>query len=239
MSEPALCTELLEGILLVSKPQGKTSFSLIRALRRLTGIQKIGHAGTLDPFATGVMVCLIGKRYTRLSDKLLSSDKEYLADVYLGVTTDTYDCDGKIVASSKRKPHLESIEKVIGEFQGEIEQIPPMFSAKKIEGKKLYELAREGKSIERSPAKVSVSIELIAYEYPRLQLKVACSKGTYIRSLAHDMGERLGCGAHLCQLKRTRSGSFNLDQCLDGQLLFSEHAPSIQPYLLTESDLNL
>lgn len=212
-------TDLKEGILLVNKPQGKTSFSLIRALRKLTGIKKIGHAGTLDPFATGVMVVLIGRSFTRLSDKLLFQDKEYLAEVCLGVTTDTYDCDGKVVARSKKVPTLQEIEQTVSSFQGEIDQIPPMYSAKKIGGRKLYELARLGEEIERSPAKVNVCTTILSYEYPHLRLKVSCSKGTYIRSIAHEIGQLLGCGAHLSQLERTRSGYFHLEECLDGSLL--------------------
>jgi len=219
-----------EGILLVDKPQGKTSFSLIRSLRKLTGIQKIGHAGTLDPFATGVMVILIGRLYTRLSDKLLLQNKEYVAEVSLGVSTDTYDCDGKIVARSKKKPQMGSVERIIDHFQGEIEQIPPMYSAKKVEGKKLYELARKGISIERAPLKVQVETELLSYTYPNLDLKVACSKGTYIRSIAHEIGEKLGCCAHLAKLKRIRSGGFTLSECIDGNLLEHEGF-DIRPHL--------
>lgn len=236
MSSLPMCTDLKEGVLLVNKPEGKTSFSLIRALRRLTGIQKIGHAGTLDPFATGVMVILIGKQYTKLSDQLLSADKEYLAELCLGVTTDSFDCDGKVVASSKRKPHKETVEKVLTKFQGEIEQVPPMFSAKKVNGKKLYELARMGQTITRKAAHVTLETELIDYEYPKVILKVSCSKGTYIRSLANDIGEKLGCGAHLTSLKRLRSGQFCLDSCLDGALLFGDEPIDITPYLLRHGD---
>ncbi len=183
-----LSTKLIEGLLLVDKPEAKTSFSLIRALRKLTGIKKIGHAGTLDPFATGVMVLLVGKQYTKLSDSLLLSDKEYLTELCLGVTTDTYDCDGKIVASSKKKPTLKAIEKAVATFQGELEQVPPMYSAKKVNGKKLYELAREGKTIERKPAKISLETEIVSYTYPKLELRIKCSKGTYIRSIGHELG---------------------------------------------------
>lgn len=223
-------TALLEGVLLVDKPQGRTSFSLIQSLRRLTGIRKIGHAGTLDPFATGVMVMLIGREYTRLSDKLLLQDKEYLAEVSLGVSTDTFDCDGKIVARSKKIPSMAKVEEALAYFQGEIEQIPPMYSAKKINGKKLYELARRGEEVERSPAVVHVSSTLLAYHYPYLSIKVACSKGTYIRSIAHELGQHLGCGAHLSQLKRTRSGQFSIEDCLDGNLL-DQADFDITPYL--------
>lgn len=228
-------TTLLEGILLVDKPQGCTSFSLIRSLRKLTGIRKIGHAGTLDPFATGVMVMLIGRAYTRLSDQLLFQDKEYLAEMNLGISTDTYDCDGKAVACSKKIPTLEQVMNAISDFQGEIDQVPPMFSAKKVGGKKLYELARKGEEIERAPAKVQVETTLISYDYPYLSIRVSCSKGTYIRSLAHEMGNRLGCGAHLSQLKRVRSGMFTIDKCLDGKCL-DEPGFDITPYLRSHED---
>ncbi|MCH9625672.1 MAG: tRNA pseudouridine synthase B [Chlamydiales bacterium] len=213
------CTHLKEGVLFINKPQGRTSFSLIRSLRKLTGIKKIGHAGTLDPFATGVMVMLVGRAYTRLSDKLLMQDKEYIAEICLGVSTDTFDCDGKILACSKKEPKSDRIDQVVSYFQGEIEQIPPMFSAKKIQGKKLYELARKGEVIERAPAKVCLKTEILSYTYPHLTVRIACSKGTYIRSVASEIGERLGCGAHLSQLKRTRSGNFSLEECIDGKLI--------------------
>jgi tRNA pseudouridine55 synthase len=224
-------TELKEGVLLINKPEGRTSFSLIQALRKLTGIKKIGHAGTLDPFATGVLVTLIGREYTRLSDKLLFQDKEYLGSVSLGVSTDTYDCDGKVVARSKKIPTLEEVQASVGKFQGEIEQIPPMFSAKKVQGKKLYEIARKGSFIERSAAKVKLTTEILNYEYPLLNLRISCSKGTYIRSIAHEIGQILGCGAHLSRLNRTRSGNFCLEKCLDGNLL--DHPGfDITPFLL-------
>ncbi len=230
-------SDLKEGLLLVNKPQGKTSFSLVRSLRKLTGIEKIGHAGTLDPFATGVMVLLIGRNYTRISDKLLLQDKEYLAEIYYGVSTDTYDCDGKIVARSKKVPSLEEIEKVLLHFQGEIEQIPPMYSAKKIKGKKLYTLARKGEVVERAPAKVWIHTTFLNYNYPRLSLKIACSKGTYIRSFAHELGQLLGCGAHLSKLQRTRSGHFRLEQCIAGELL-DQHGFDIIPHLLKNVEIS-
>jgi tRNA pseudouridine55 synthase len=222
--------ETKEGLVLVNKPQGRTSFSLIHAMRKLTGVKKIGHAGTLDPFATGVMVIFVGKNFTKLSDKFLMGDKEYVGQVYLGVSTDTYDCDGKVVAQSKKVPTIEEIEKAIAHFQGEIEQIPPMFSAKKVKGKKLYELARKGIEIERSAAKIQVTVELISYNYPDLIINIRCSKGTYIRSIAHEMGVMLGCGAHLAQLKRTRSGNFRLEECIEGSLL-DDPAFDVVPFL--------
>lgn len=210
-----------EGIIPINKPKGATSFSLVGALRRLTRVRTIGHAGTLDPFATGVMVLLVGKNYTRLSNDFLTQDKEYEARIKLGIATDTYDCVGVPVFTSDQVPSEEEVRSAIAAFQGEIEQVPPMFSAKKINGKKLYELARQGKEIERQPVKVTVKTTLISYEYPYVDIKIACSKGTYIRSIADDIGKRLGCGAHVETLVRTRSGSIHLSECLDGELLSS------------------
>ena len=219
-----------EGILLVDKEKTRTAFYLIKVLRKITGIKKIGHAGTLDPFATGVMVMLIGRPYTKIADRFLQDDKEYIATLRLGVATDTYDCDGQITNQSSIIPSIDAIENTIQEFQGSIEQIPPMFSAKKIEGQKLYVLARKGIEIPRAPIKIQVHIEILDYTYPELQLKVSCSKGTYVRSLAHDIGIKLKCYAHLIALQRTRSGSFELKDCIDAKSL-STSSFSYIPYL--------
>ena len=207
------------GILLVNKPKGKTSFNLVAMLRRIYGVKTIGHAGTLDPFATGVMVLLVGKNYTKMSDQFLGQDKEYEAIIRLGIVTDTYDCEGQTLKTSEKIPNLEEIQTVVEKFQGKILQTPPMYSAKKVNGKKLYELARNGITIEREAREVSVKLDIISYDYPFLKVHVACSKGTYVRTLAYDIGENLGCGAHLSDLIRTRSGSFHLKDCLDGALL--------------------
>lgn len=209
------------GLLLLDKPRGKTSFHMVATLRRLLGVQKIGHAGTLDPFATGVMVMLIGRTFTRLSDQFLCADKEYIAQVRLGVSTNTYDCEGVVTQESSLQPTPEQIDAALAYFQGEIEQIPPMFSAKKQQGKKLYELARQGKEVERQPVKIKLVTRLLSYEYPFVNIAVSCSKGTYIRSIAHDFGLMLGCGGHLTSLQRTRSGCFHLNDCFDGTLLQS------------------
>lgn len=211
----------ISGILLVNKPRGKTAFSLVAALRKRIGVKKIGHAGTLDPFATGVMVLLVGKKFTTQSDRFLCQDKEYVAKLRLGASTDSYDCDGEVIQTSDFIPSQFLIEEVLQKFQGEIEQVPPMYSAKKINGKKLYEYARKGQTITRAPVKVFVEIQFINYTYPDVILKVKASKGTYIRSLAHDIGESLGCGAHLTELERRRSGQFCLEDCIDGNLLNS------------------
>lgn len=215
-----------EGILLIDKPRGKTSFSLVGILRKRLGVRKIGHAGTLDPFATGVMVLLIGKRFTRLSDYFLCHHKEYIAEVRLGIATDTHDCEGKVLSESSIIPTAEQVAEALKSFQGEIMQIPPMFSAKKQGGKKLYELARKGKEVERPPVAVKVDTTLLSYEYPYISLHVKCSKGTYIRAIARDLGDQLGCGGHLTTLQRTRSGAFDIKDCLDGSLLWSPDFPT-------------
>lgn len=204
----------MKGILLVNKQAGSTSFHLVSLLRRLTRIQKIGHAGTLDPFATGVMVMLIGSEYTKKSDQFLICDKQYRATLHLGITTDTYDIEGQVTQENSFIPTLTQIEQALSQFQGEVQQIPPMFSAKKIQGKKLYELARKGIEIERKPTTVKLNIQYLCYNYPKLEILVDCSKGTYIRSLAYDIGKVLGTGAHLSSLIRTKSGSFYLDECV-------------------------
>jgi len=204
----------MNGILPVDKAPGATSFQIVTLLRRLTGVETIGHAGTLDPFATGVMVMLIGREFTRRSDEFLTSDKQYRATLHLGIATDTYDLDGQVTQRHPHVPTLHEIELAIRPFCGETLQIPPMFSAKKVQGKKLYDLARKGITIERQPVKVRIEIEFLSYTYPHLDILVDCSKGTYIRSLAHDLGIALGCGAHLSALCRTRSGAFTLENCV-------------------------
>lgn len=214
-SQQLYCT----GILPVAKPKGKTSFSLVSLLRKLTRVKTIGHAGTLDPFAEGVMILLIGKEFTKLSNQFLNQDKEYFAQFRLGIETDTYDRDGTVVSQSPVVPSREEIEAALLHFQGTILQTPPMFSAKKVNGQKLYELARKGVSIERAPSLVTLHIEIQRYEYPYLECKVQCSKGTYIRSLAHDLGTFLSCGAHVSSLTRIRSGNFSLSDCCDGEQL--------------------
>lgn len=226
------------GLLLIDKPKGRTSFSLVGELRRRLGVKCIGHAGTLDPFATGVMVMLVGKEYTKLSDRFLSCHKEYLAEIYLGSATDTYDCEGAVTFSSFIVPTLEEIELALLSFQGMIQQLPPMYSAKKIQGKKLYELARKGKEIERPFANVSLTTKLIHYHYPYLHLKIECSKGTYIRSVAHDLGQNLKCGAHLTNLQRTKSGTFHLSDCLTSEQLKDSSFSFLIERLLKQSDLS-
>ena len=209
-----------EGILLVNKPAGKTSFSLIRALRKKTNIKKIGHAGTLDPVATGVMILLIGKAFTTQADTFIHQDKEYEATLHLGIETTTFDPEGEITNQSNLIPTPSQVKHALQQFQGTIQQIPPMFSAKKVKGKKLYELARKGIEIEREPITITLQTTLLAYNYPDLTLKIACTKGTYIRTIAADLGKALGCGAHLKKLTRTRCGPYHLKDCIDGKELY-------------------
>lgn len=218
------------GILLVDKAKGSTSFKLVAILRRLTKIEKIGHSGTLDPFATGLMVMLIGRDFTKRSDQFLNAEKEYRATVHLGVSTDTYDIDGQITSRSGLIPTLQTIETALSAFQGEILQVPPMFSAKKVQGKKLYDLARNGIEIERQPVKVHLEVSILRYSYPELELHIRCSKGTYIRSLAHDLGTLLGTGAHLSTLTRLASGGFRLEDAIS-QSLLEQREYDISPHL--------
>lgn len=216
---------VLQGLILIDKPSGKTSFSLVAALRRRLGVKKIGHCGTLDPLASGLMVLLVGRDYTRLSDTYLGQDKEYIATIRLGIETDSYDAEGQITATSDLQPSLEELQKALQAFQGTVAQTPPMFSAKKHKGRKLYELARKGQVVERQAVSVTLDTELLSYVYPDVQVKIACSKGTYVRTIAYDLGQALGCGAHLIALRRTRCGTFHVDQSVDGTLLNSPSLP--------------
>jgi len=203
------------GILPVNKATACNSFQLVSLLRKRTKIATIGHAGTLDPFATGVMVMLIGRPYTKMSNQFLSADKQYRATLRLGQTTNTFDIDGQVLSESPYVPTITELEQALLFFQGSCTQIPPMYSAKKIQGKRLYELARKGLSIERSSVPIQLSTLLIRYEYPYIELDVTCSKGTYIRVLAQDLGQMLGCGAFVSILARTRSGNFLISECID------------------------
>lgn len=207
--------EDLEGILVVDKAEGWTSHDVVAKVRRLTGVRKVGHTGTLDPMATGVLVLCVG-RATRAAEFLTKDDKEYVADVHLGVETDTFDRLGRIIGELP-VPSLsvQDIIRACVRFRGQIRQVPPMFSAIKQRGRKLYELAREGRTVARPAREVSISeLEVMAYAKPVVTLRIVCSKGTYVRSLAHDLGAVLGCGAHLSALRRTRCGQFREEGAL-------------------------
>ncbi|MDP8237711.1 MAG: tRNA pseudouridine(55) synthase TruB [Candidatus Hatepunaea meridiana] len=204
-------------LIAVNKPIGLTSFDVVRQIRKATGVRKVGHAGTLDPFAEGVLLIGIGRDSTRRLGEFLKGDKEYLASVVLGIVTDTYDPTGKVVEKNQFKmPDKERICSVLDQFKGDILQIPPLFSAIKVNGVRMYKIARKGIEIERKPRKVTIKeIELIHLTEDGFKMRVCCSHGTYIRSLAYDIGRVLGVGAHLGQLTRTRVGDYTLDQAVN------------------------
>lgn len=207
-------SESPEGILLIDKPLKISSFGVISVLRRITKVKKIGHCGTLDPLASGLLVCLIGKKYTKLSDTFLGANKSYLAQITLGSETTTYDAEGEITNTSSYIPSFEELSEAILKFQGTTNQLPPQFCAKKVGGIKACDAARNGKTVNLIPSSVTMHINIISYNYPHICLKVDCSKGTYIRSLAHDLGKQLSCFGFLSGLRRTQSGSFSLDQAI-------------------------
>lgn len=207
----------LFGFLNIYKPVGMTSHDVVAVLRRITKIKQIGHTGTLDPFAQGVLPVCIGKA-TRLIE-YLPDDKEYIATVQFGSATTTYDVEGEVTFTSDKKISATDID--LKPFEGEIEQFPPIYSAIKVNGKKLYEYAREGKEVEIKPRKVTIEkIELKSFDEQTQQAEILikCSKGTYIRSIAHDLGQNLGVGAHLIKLVRTQAGKFRVENSvqLDG-----------------------
>ena len=204
------------GVLIVDKPRGLTSFDVVARVRRLAGEKRVGHAGTLDPLATGVLPICLGAA-TRLVDLLEDATKEYQATVYLGATSPTYDAEGPITAvPGARLPDEAALTAALAGFRGAQQQLPPMYSAVQQDGRRLYDLARQGIEVERRPRAVTIhQLELLAYTPPTAQLQVACSKGTYIRSLAHDLGAALGCGAYLSGLVRTRHGPFRLAGAVD------------------------
>lgn len=207
------------GILVVDKEKGVTSHDVVAMVRRKFNIKKVGHAGTLDPNATGVLILLLGKA-TKLSNSFINDDKKYEAVMKLGVRTDSGDSEGKVIAEKEPSVSEEKIKEVVFAFKGEIEQIPPMVSAKKIGGKKLYKLARLGKVVERQPQKIVIKeIEVIKIEGPYVTFRVVCSKGTYIRQLADDMGEKLGCGAHLSELRRIASGAYDVSAAISSETI--------------------
>jgi len=202
----------VDGILNVDKPSGLTSFGVVSRIRKLTGERSVGHAGTLDPMATGVLPVLLGQA-TRLAEYLAIASKVYRADIELGVDTDTYDTQGSVLRRGTiSQLTLAQIEAALVPFRGAILQVPPMYSALKHGGRPLYLLAREGQEIARSPRPVTIyHLDLVSWVPPVLTVNVECSKGTYIRSLAHDLGQSLGCGACLCGLVRQRYGGFDID----------------------------
>jgi tRNA pseudouridine55 synthase len=205
----------IDGILIVNKPEGMTSFGVVARLKRLSGEKRVGHSGTLDPIATGVLPICFGQA-TRITQFLINSSKTYSAQIELGVTTDTFDIQGKIV--ERRDPSgitMSEIEEALATFRGTIDQTPPAFSALKQGGRRSYELARAGIPVKLKSRRVEIAkLELISYELPLIEVNVDCSKGTYIRSLANDLGQHLGCGAYLKNLVRLRCGPFPIEDAL-------------------------
>ncbi len=214
-------------VLNINKPAGMTSFDVVREIRRHFRIKKVGHAGTLDPFATGVLLILTGKA-TKQFSKIMGMEKEYVAEIEFGAETDTLDIDGTVVFKDENLPEItrEELEGVLRQFEGEIEQIPPVYSAIKYKGRRLYKYARAGVQIKPEPRLVQIKkIRLLDFDWPVIKLNVTCSKGTYIRALARDIGKAVGTRAYLRSLVRTRVGDYRLEDsiALDDLLRLGEY----------------
>jgi tRNA pseudouridine55 synthase len=208
----------MDGIIIVNKPQAWTSFDVVAKIRNLSGAKKVGHSGTLDPMATGVLPVFLGKA-TKSIQYFMGGDKGYIAEMTLGVKTDTLDAEGKVTQILNADFRISNIEDILKKFIGEIEQIPPMHSAIKVKGKRLYKLARKGIVVKREPRLVTIhKMKLINFEAgnnAKVTLEIMCSKGTYIRQLVSDIGDDLGCGAHLSKLMRTYARPFHITQALN------------------------
>lgn len=220
----------MQGLILLDKPEGITSFKAAAVLRALTGEKRIGHTGTLDPMATGVLPILLGQA-TRLSSLLMTAEKRYTAKLKLGLTTDTLDITGHVLTRSEVTVTPQEFESVLRTFRGEISQLPPMYSAIKKDGVRLYELARKGEEIERTPRTVEIKELRLVEALPENEyiIDVLCSKGTYIRTLADDIGRALGCGATLTALRRTMTAGFSIEDCTPLSTLEEE---GVTAYLL-------
>ncbi len=237
------------GTFLVDKPVGASSFYMVRKVRNALGMKKVGHAGTLDPFATGLLIISAGRPATKMISQIQAGEKEYLATLRLGVETTTLDPEGDVVATSPVGTlSAAEIEDCLEKFRGQQEQIPPIYSALKHKGKPLYHYARKGIEIIKPPRTVTISClervdgdEVLTDDCPELHIRVVCSKGTYIRTLGADIGRVLGCGAYLTALRRTRSGCFHVRDSVDGSLLEGEGALELlMEKVLSPSDvLNL
>jgi len=205
-----------DGMLIVDKPQGWTSHDVVKKTRNLLGGAKVGHTGTLDPIATGILVLLVGKA-TKMARYFENDDKRYLAEVTFGRSTDTFDSMGTTMSTGDPgSVDMTALRDVIASFEGISEQVPPMYSAVKVGGKKLYKLARAGLTVDRKPRKIVIKkIAADVSGYPKITLDIECSKGTYIRTIAHQLGERVGCPAHLSALRRTASGNYTLRDAID------------------------
>lgn len=214
------------GILVIDKPEGLTSQGVVSRVRRALGIKRVGHGGTLDPMATGVLPIFVG-RATRASGMLLDADKSYRAGFVTGIRTDTQDTTGEVTERSDKQVDPDDVRTILQQFVGKQQQTPPMYSAIKVDGKKLYELARQGVEIERKSREIEIfSIDYLGFEGNMHTIDVHCSKGTYIRTLIDDIGTALGCGATMCALRRTKTGRFSLDDAVSLENL-NENTPLI------------
>ncbi|WP_315114856.1 tRNA pseudouridine(55) synthase TruB [uncultured Clostridium sp.] len=219
----------MNGILNIFKPSGITSFDVVRMVKRAANTKKVGHTGTLDPMASGVLPICLGNA-TKIVDYIMNESKIYKSTLKLGVVTDTYDKEGKILKEETVNLESKIVEECIKSFQGSIEQVPPMYSALKVNGKRLYQLAREGIEVERKARKINIySIDILNIDLPYVTFQVHCSKGTYIRSLCYDIGEKLGVGASMWELERVKTSIFNIKDALHIDNLNSEN---INEYLV-------
>jgi len=225
---------VIDGVLPIDKASGMTSHDVVAIARRVLGTKKIGHCGTLDPLATGLLLLTLG-RGTKIQDLLMSEDKEYVGTMKLGEITDSQDADGEVVGSLPvPEISLEQLESAFAKYDGDFYQLPPMVSAIKKDGVALYKLARQGKTVEREPRFVHIyAHQILEARLPEIDFRVVCSKGFYVRTYAHDIGNDLGCGAHLSALRRTKSGRFDVDQAFRASELKTASREEILSKLLT------
>ena len=226
------CREL-NGILLIDKPHGMTSNQVLQRAKRILQACKAGHTGSLDPIATGLLPLCFGEA-TKVSQFMLDADKQYWVRIKLGESTTTYDIEGEVVSTGAVNVDRRQIEKALKSFTGTISQLPPMYSAVKQGGQALYKLAREGKEVERNPREVTVyRIDILDFDGEYLELEILCSKGTYVRTIAHDLGQVLGCGAHVVELRRLGVGDFRIDEAVDLEDIEELQSPDeIERFLL-------
>lgn len=223
-----------DGVLLIDKEQGCTSHDVVNKVRRCLKIRSVGHAGTLDPLATGLLVILVGKA-TKLSQYLMSHDKVYDGKFVLGVETNSQDSEGEVVAQMPVPEGLnaESLQQTMNAFLGDQYQTPPMFSAKKVGGIPLYKLARQGQEVAREPRFINIArFDLLEMNLPEVSFELACTKGTYVRTVCHDLGKRIGCGAHMTALRRISSGKFNVKDAITIDQLQQMGAAAIKKQLI-------
>lgn len=223
----------LDGALLIDKPAGMTSHDVVDEIRRYFGIKKVGHCGTLDPNATGLLIIVLGKA-TKLSERLMSDDKVYEGTIKLGESTNSFDSDGELVASLPVPPiTVDELNKLAAEFVGDVMQTPPMVSAIKKDGVPLYKLARKGVEVQREPRLIHIySFKFSSYEEPLARFRLVCTKGTYVRSIAHELGQKVGCGAHLSQLSRVKSGKFEVSQAIPLDKLLSSSLSELERHVI-------